>query len=324
MTLELRDSPSADGREICFRHFALQPIFSKSLEVVAYEALYRPGSHNCFHGDGNVASRLMIDNQLLFGYEGVTSSLPVFLNCTRETLQSGIWTLLPNWIGIEIVESVELDEPIIGICHRLKSLGYAISLDDFEESAYPPEKLDEIYDFVDFIKIDLRASLAQIPKRLRLNGNRKRIKTIAEKIESKSEFDLAVSEGFELFQGCFLAPPVVHRHRSQSDDSSRLRILFDHLDLELFSDRDLEEAIGCVPSLAHRILRRASWLFDGQRTTASLNQAIQWLGRSGLRRLIALHLKCIEESAPIQEVSPASCNQTCTVMGVEMREQNRA
>jgi c-di-GMP-related signal transduction protein len=300
MTFEHQDLSVPDQSRDRFRFFAVQPIFSRSQEVVAYEALYRPGFQDFFHGDGNAASRVMIDNQLLFGYEGVTRCLPVFLNCTRETLQSGLLTLLPNWIGIEIVESVEYDKAVIQTCHRLKNLGYAIALDDFEESAYPPETVEDIYDFADFVKIDLRASAAQIPKRLRQNKNRKRIKTIAEKIECKSEFDLAVSEGFELFQGRYLAHPIAYCRSNRSVDTSRLNILFDHLDLELFSDRELEDAIACVPSLACRVLRRTSWLFDGESHPPSLNQAIQLLGRSELRKLISLHLSCCDGSAPRQ------------------------
>lgn len=295
MVFEPRDSSVRIGKEDSTRYFAIQPIYSKSLEVIAYEALCRSGPLDHFHGDGDAASRIMIDNQLLFGYEGLSQRLPVFLNCTHQTLHSGLLTLLPTWIGIEILESVVFDEATIAVCHRLKSLGYIISLDDFEENAHPLQAIHKIYEFADFIKIDLRTSIAQIPEGLRQNSNRKRIMTIAEKIESKSEFEQAVKAGFELFQGRYLSSPVVHSRSTHNVDTSRLRILFDHLDLELFSDRELEQAVACVPSLVSRVLRRTSWLIGGESSQISLHQAIQLLGRSELRMLIALYLSCIEE-----------------------------
>jgi EAL and modified HD-GYP domain-containing signal transduction protein len=292
------------GKGECYRYFALQPMFTSNLAIAAYEALYRHGLQDFFYGDGSLASRLMIDNELLFGYEEITDGLPVFLNGTRETLQSGLLTMLPNWIGIEILESVEPDEVVIRQCQLLKQLGHAISLDDFEEGIHPLETVDRLYDVADFVKIDLRKSNGEIGKRLSTNPNRARIKTVAEKIECEGEFRRALSQGFDLFQGRFLRPPVTYARRINCAGTDRLHILFDHLNLDLFSDHELVEAIQCVPSLEHRLMRRLSWLIDGRNSVSSVHEAIQLLGRSELRRLIALNLSCMEKPAFVQDETP--------------------
>lgn len=288
-----------------FRYFALQPIFSAEFKVVAYEALYRSGLHDFFCGDGDEASRLMIDNEFLFGYEGIAGHRPVFLNCTRDTLQSGLLTMLPDWVGVEILETVEPDEEVLDLCYQLKSLGHMIALDDFEETAYPPETIGRLYDLADFVKIEVRVSTGEIGARLKKHANRKRIKTVAEKIESEAEFHRAVSLGFDLFQGRYLRPPVTYARRIHRVGAERLRILFDHLDLDLFSDCELVEAIKCVPPLEHRLMRRISWLTNGENSATTVYAAIQLIGRSELRKLIALSLRSMKNDPVLQEKAPS-------------------
>lgn len=288
------------------RYFALQPIFSPRLEIVAYEALYRAGPHDYFSGNGDAASRIMIDNQFLFGYEGIARQRPVFLNCTRDTLQSQLLTMLPNWIGIEILESVEVDVELLELCHQLKQLGHTISLDDFEEGIYSPETVDRLYALADFVKIDVRTSTGEIGPRLMDSATRKRIKVVAEKIESETEFRRAVDLGFDLFQGHYLRPPVTYARRICSGDSARIFMLFDHLDLDLFSDQELAEAVKCAPSLERRLMRQIIWLTGNRNSATSVYEAIQLIGRSELRKLIALALSCIGHHALFQEEVPGA------------------
>jgi len=275
-----------------FRYFALQPIFSPALEVVSYEALYRAGIQDSFSGDGDAASRFMIDNQFLFGYEEVVHKTPIFLNCTRDTLKSELLPMLPEWIGIEILESVELDNEMIELCYELKRLGHCISLDDFDESSHLSDRVNDVLELADWVKIDWQRSPGGIGPLLLNHAHRDRIRVVAEKIESEAEFRRALSLGFDLFQGRCLRPPITYARRVSSVGADRLRVLFDHLDLDLFSDQELVEAICCAPLLEHRVMRRTSWLANRTTPVSSLHAAIELLGRSELRRLIALSLSC--------------------------------
>jgi len=104
--IEIDPTPAADSH----RYFALQPIFTLERRTFGYEALYRTDWENHFSGDSNTATRTMIDNWLLYGFEDLTGGCRTFLNCTRESLLSGFLTLLPPWAVFEILESVEPDE----------------------------------------------------------------------------------------------------------------------------------------------------------------------------------------------------------------------
>ena len=148
ISIDMSNRRSVDNR----RYFAFQPILAPNRRVFAYEALFRAGWENHFSGDSNMATRVMIDNWLLYGFEDLTEACPTFLNCTRETLMSGFLTLLPKWAVFEILESVEPDEEVLKICRSLKNLGYRISMDDFQAS----DKMTPLLELADYIKIDFR------------------------------------------------------------------------------------------------------------------------------------------------------------------------
>ena len=65
----------ADG---ALRYVARQPILDLQGKVYAYELLFRSGNETVFSADGELATRTMIDNTVLFGLEKLTGSLPAF------------------------------------------------------------------------------------------------------------------------------------------------------------------------------------------------------------------------------------------------------
>ena len=85
-----------------------------------------------FTSDPKIASRIMLDNWLLYGFEELIGGRAVFLNCTRETLLSGFLSLLPHSAVFEIPEAVNPDEEVLTVCRSLKAAGYRFALDDFE------------------------------------------------------------------------------------------------------------------------------------------------------------------------------------------------
>ena len=68
------------------RYMARQPIMDLRGRVHGYELLFRAGPEAVFCGDGDLATRTMLDNTVIFGLERLTGGLPAFVNCTREAL----------------------------------------------------------------------------------------------------------------------------------------------------------------------------------------------------------------------------------------------
>jgi len=118
------------------RFFARQPILDRQKQVFGYEFLFRSGSQNssCItsSAESDSATRLMVDNSLLYDFEALAGTGKTFLNCTREALTTGLVTLLPaRSTVLEILEDIEPDSEVVEACLRLRDLGYQLALDDF-------------------------------------------------------------------------------------------------------------------------------------------------------------------------------------------------
>ena len=85
------NSPPAEAEPAgAFRYVARQPILDLHGRVHGYELLFRAGPEAAFRGDGNMATRTMLDNTVLFGLEKLTGGLPAFVNCTHEALTENL------------------------------------------------------------------------------------------------------------------------------------------------------------------------------------------------------------------------------------------
>jgi EAL and modified HD-GYP domain-containing signal transduction protein len=111
---------------------ARQPILDPRGRVHGYELLFRNGPEAVFSGDGNLATRTMIDNTVLFGLDRLTGGLPAFVNCTTESLIEQLVDVLPpSMTVLEILETLDPTPSLIAACRKLKVSGFRLALDDF-------------------------------------------------------------------------------------------------------------------------------------------------------------------------------------------------
>jgi len=198
------------GADVCDHRFlALQPIFNRRRKIFGYEVLFRSGWDNKFTGDSNAATEMMVGDWMFHGLDELTGGRRIFLNCTREALVRGSLTLLPPSTVLELLETVEPDKEVLAACSRMKALGYQIALDDFQNC----EKMEELIALADYVKVDFR--LSGKDERREIISRLKRYATtlVAEKIETNEEFETALEEGFQLFQGYHLGRPKVFSKR---------------------------------------------------------------------------------------------------------------
>jgi len=198
------------------RYVALQAIYNSQRQPVACEVLSRSGRGNRFDGNSDEATRRMIDDWNYHGLAELTGRQPVFLNCTRESLLSGILLRLPRSIVLEVLETIVADEELLDACRKLKRRGFRIALDDFR----PSEDMREIVGLADFIKVDFRLSNKTEREAIFHFQGQSRAILIAEKIETMEEFETAKREPFLLFQGYFLSRPTVFSRRSDNMSSA--------------------------------------------------------------------------------------------------------
>lgn len=265
---------------------ARQPIFDVKQEIYGYELLYRSSDQNLYTGvNGDEASLSVIKNVLLvIGAEKISGGNKAFVNFTRNLLLAGTASLLPKEIGVvEILEDVEPDPELVKTLQGLRSQGYPLALDDFILRGNEDNPFLEL---VDIIKVDFRQTDKQeqdtIARRFRQDG---RIKLLAEKVETREEFNQAAEMGYSLFQGYFFCKPVViARQDIPGYKINYLRILKE-LSAESLSYTFLQNIISHDPALAFKLLKYINSAHFGlHRQVTSIKQALEFLGEYEIKR----------------------------------------
>lgn len=263
---------------------ARQPIFDRYRQVYAYELLFRSGLENAFQAsDADRASvKVIADSFLRFGIQKMTGGKRAFINFTRDTLVKGYATLLPkDLIVVEILENVEQDVEVFDACRELKRLGYQIALDDFvcEDWSNP------LVHFADIIKVDFRATppkgRAELPP---LIASRK-IRPLAEKIETRAEFDEAVSLGYTYLQGYFFSRPLVLSGRDVPGVRQRYLEILQQINQPTLDFHQIEAIIKREPSLTYKLMTYInSVAFSFRSRITSVGQALNLLGEDAVKK----------------------------------------
>ena len=265
-----------------------QPIFDQKLNVVGYELLFRPGNVDAFDGsDGNVATSQVINNALMeIGLDDIIGDNPAYINFTKDLLVSGVAELLPmDRVVLEVLEDVEIDEELIEGIKSLAKAGYRIARDDF---SYKDEWLPLI-EQAQIIKFDVMMhSLEQIREQMK-NFSGRKLKFLAEKVETQDEFNLYKEEGFDYFQGYFFSKPVVISQKAMSSDSLALLQLVSILQKADTEVNHVEEIISQDVSLSYKLFRCVnSAAFGLKNKMTSIKQAVVYFGLQRLKNWVCL------------------------------------
>lgn len=278
--------PSVDQPGGAPRYLARQPILDKLGRAHGYELLFRAGPESSFRGDAEQATRMMIDNAIVFGLRKLTGGAPAFVNCTAESLiQKHVRILPPGMAVLEILETLEPAPDLVAACRELKAAGYKLALDDF---VYRPA-LKPLIQLADYIKVDwLNTPAVERLRLMSLLKNENKI-MVAEKIETQADFEKARSEGFTLFQGYYFCRPVLLSKRQvPANKLAQLRLLGllqqDPLDLTKVTDQ-----VKVDPFLTYRLLRLVnSPLCSIREEVRSIQTALMVIGDDMFRHFATL------------------------------------
>ncbi len=173
------------------------------------------------------------------------------MNLTRDLLVAGYGRTLPAQLTvIELLETVTPDDAVVEACRALKASGYMIALDDFVYRS-GHERLLELADIVKFCFRDTDYK-TQIQHVRRLGPN---VKLLAEKVETREEYDHAAALGCDYFQGYFFCRPEIVSGRALSGFRlSYLRLLQAVTRPDVSLD-ELDNVIRSDLSIAHRLMK---------------------------------------------------------------------
>jgi EAL and modified HD-GYP domain-containing signal transduction protein len=268
------------------RYVARQPILDLRGRVHGYELLFRAGPEASFRGDGDLATRTMLDNTVIFGLEKLTGGLSAFVNCTGESLTEDLVHILPpSMTVLEILESLEPTSSLIAACRKLKAEGFRLALDDF---TWKP-KFDPLVELADYVKVDFLQTGAQERQSLlrRLSGVT--VALVAEKIETQEEYRQACQEGFTLFQGYYFCRPILLENRKiPANRLSHIEIL-QALRSDVLDLRKLTRLVKRDASLTYRLLRLVnSPMCAVRQEVRSIQSALLAVGEETFRRIATL------------------------------------
>lgn len=266
-----------------------QAIYDRSLNVHAYELLYRDasGSQGAEFPSGDMATAHVLSDAFLeFGAQRLVGNLPCFLNLTVGYITGELpLPLPPERVVVEVLEDVLPTADVIEGVERIKDRGVRIALDDYihREGNAP------LLAMAEYVKIDLRAQDRDATRALVEELRKWNVKLLAEKVETEAELQFCRELGFDYFQGFFLQKPeIVEGHRVPANRVGLLRILSKLLDPNV-EMQDLGELISQDVSLAYKLMRHSnSTLFAPQEKIKAIQHSLVLLGLRAVREIVSL------------------------------------
>ncbi len=269
---------------------ARQPIFNINMEVYGYEILYREGNENLFpsiNGE-NASSSVLTSCFIDFGINDVTNNKKAFINFTGELLKNNIASIFPkDYLVVEILESVVIDQSIIESCKILKEKGYMLAIDDFEYQ----EGYEELINIVDIIKVDFVISSeyerGEIVKKYKREG----LEFLAEKVETYEEYRKAIEMGYTYFQGYYFSKPEIGSRKKVVPYKENHLKLINTLNSKEPEFREIAKTIENDLAFSYEVLRLVnSAYFNRKNKIMSTRHAIVTLGIGELKKWLYLAL----------------------------------
>ena len=293
----------SDDADLSSIIIARQPIFDRHYNTYAYELLFRNNqtsqSADLDYYSGDIATTRVINYSFLeLGIERVIGNHLAFVNLTRNFILSD--DPIPfggERVVLEVLENIEVDEELINAVKKLALSGYHIALDDFIFH----ESLQPLIELASIIKVDI---LSLSESELRHHVERLRafpVKLLAEKVETKAEFELCMELGFDYFQGYFFCRPEIIKDNPIPDNKIKLLELLGKLQDPDIEFKTIEAIIRQDPGLSLKLLRLLNSAAIGfPRQINSLHEGLVILGLKAIKTWTTLIVMSEMSSGPAE------------------------
>jgi c-di-GMP phosphodiesterase len=294
----MTDTASLDHADYPLRvrdfYLGRQPVLDRHQALFGYELLFRSGTAQAVPAgaaampDGLSATAAVIAHAAQLGLARAIGDAACFLNVDAEVLASDIFAFLPRERTVlEIVGSVDPDDAVIARMRELAGHGFRFALDGIEGDSL---RLQRLLPLAGFVKLDLRGvTLAALPDLARrLHGMEKLL--VAEKVETREEYEACLDLGFDYFQGYYFAKPSVLGGRKLSPSQTTVLNLLNLVTSDV-DNVEIERAVKKDVTLALNLLRLVNTPAVGARQRIdSVAQALVVLGRRQLQRWLQIML----------------------------------
>ena len=288
---------------------ARQAIFNRKQNVVAYELLFRNSAENFFPDieEGQATARLIMENQLNLGTRHITSGKTALINIGPDSLKHNLCDFLPcKDVVIELLETIEPTDDNYQLCRELFHKNYKLALDDFVYN----EQWERFLKFIKLVKFDIAqtplSDIAEIVEKLKQH---KKIKILAEKIETQADYHQAHKMGFDYFQGYFFAKPTMHEQQDIDYNYALVVAIYAQVMKPSPDIKQISVLFEADAALAYKLMRLInSGVFPIQSKISSIKQALVYLGHERLKKFVSLIV-----TAHTAGKKPAELMQVCVV-----------
>ncbi|KYG89434.1 HDOD domain-containing protein [Metasolibacillus sp. FSL H7-0170] len=310
-----------------------QPIFNANKQIIAYELLYRNKNLTAFPmiNEDVATIKVLINSFLHIGAEKITQGKPVFINFTENLLESSIDQLLKSsQVVIEILENVQITPKLIQRVRELKEKGFKVALDDFVLDKQV-ESYNELFQYIDYIKIDFLATTLEERKKIERKVQEKfpHIQLLAEKVEEYDQFKTAKASNYQLFQGYFFEKPQIVKGNSIPPNTIPYLNILLLLSEENPNVQLIAENIEKDLSLAYKLLQMINNATGHVKVRIySIRQAIMMIGIPNLRKwiyFVAMGERQIDDEEDFfEEIMRASLfrAKVCEILAKRNRKKN--
>jgi EAL and modified HD-GYP domain-containing signal transduction protein len=285
----LQTTHTADTSTIIPVHVGRQAIYDRDGVVVAYELLFRDTAQAADAASrGTYAtSQVIVAAFSDFGVAKLVGNHACFVNVTREFLVGELpLPFDPAQVGIEILADVPVDTTVLAGVEALATHGFTIAVD----LPQPGGSQEALLPLASYVKIDMLANdEAAVTAAVDRCAAYPHLHLIAERLETPAALDMAMSLGFQLFQGHALGRPHALKTATLAPvQPRRIQLLVElnsaEPDLNLVST-----LVQSDPALSLRVLRLVNAAASGlRRTVSSIAEAVTLIGLRQLRQWVTL------------------------------------
>lgn len=268
---------------------ARQPILDRKQRLYGYELLFRTGSESDqFDGisPASATTQVVANTLLGIGLEHLVPRGRAFINLDRDMLLGGLSSIFPRErVVFELLETIEADEEVLAACVSLQRQGWLLALDDF----IPRAETEPLTSFAKIIKVDIqtidRTRQEQMVAAYHVRG----IHMLAEKVETREEFQWALNAGYDLFQGYFFARPALVPGRQIPVVKAACLNLLREVQAPDLNFTRVESLIAGDVALSWQLLRFVNSAGMAHRAEiCSVRHALSMLGEDHIRQWAAL------------------------------------
>ncbi len=282
-----------------------QPILDIDSNIVAYEILYRQNKifNYCDSDlDGfEITAKVLSIALNNIGVNKLIDNKRGLINVDESLLNHSIINNIPKEkFYLELLESTKITDTLITKIDELINEGYIFILDDFTFSKENFEKYKILFPRIKYIKADLQTNSMTNMELIVKNLSKFDIRFLAEKVETKEEFEKLKSIGYELFQGYYFSKPDIIATKkldpSKIEIINILGMIYNGSDLAMIIKRFEKHPIISINLL--KFLNSAYFSFKNG--IHSIRQAITLLGINKLKNWLILLLYINDGNNPYE------------------------